>query len=219
MPERHSWRRVRCTPTGPDPGLTSTGKGGSGTLDLHLQDNGATLSSTSKTASVEVIVIGKESYFKFSGTDASKNSFGSVFGKKFDGKWIKSSDNSDNSDNLTLASFAKQLAKPDSGGSIEQKVTRTTLGDRKVVLLTGTKGEKIWVAATGTPYPVQLYIPKSDRSESSSSAGLTEASSGPATITLNEFGQRVTLKAPKDAVDIADLGKGLGFPDSSPTPS
>ena len=169
----------------------AVGKSSVATIDMQLQDGAAEIRSVSTAYSFHMIVIGTTAYLK---ADSAPNPLiPPTAARRLAGKWLKlDSSETDANDPPTLAGFAKEIEKPDSGGSYQSKVTSTTLNGRPVVLLTTTGGVKLWVAATGTPYPVQLYVPRDASDSDETSGNLTPA---PATATFSGFGKRVPLEA------------------------
>ena len=76
-------------------------------------------------------------------------------------------------------------------GKLENQGEKTYKGQSVVAITDTTKGGTLYVAATGTPYPVAL-----------TKAG---GKSG-GTITFDDWNQPVTLTAPKGALDLSQFG-------------
>jgi hypothetical protein len=164
-------------------------------LDLTFaRGKGATGSISLNGASFDLVLIGNTAYIKA----------GAAFWKKFAGagagaasqlfadKWLKFSANNAQLGPLTRlanqgAFFNKLL---NSHGKLENKGDTTFKGQSVVAIYDTTKkGAVLYVASTGTPYPV----------------GLVQTGNNGGTITFDQWNQPVTLTAPKGALDFSQL--------------
>ena len=93
-----------------------------------------------------------------------------------------------------LTSIDLLFAKVSSGHGKLVNDGKTSYKGRQVVAIRdASDSSKLYVAATGKPYPVALV-------------GGTKGQSG--TITFGDWNKSVSLSAPKDAIDISQLGAG-----------
>lgn len=156
------------------------GKGGRG----RLSQNGL---------SFELIAIGNTVYIK--GSSAFyKHIGGKAAAQLLEGKWLKASATSSNFASIGQLTNLRQLVDQTltEHGALTKGST-TTINAQKVVGVTDkTKGGTLYVAATGTPYPVQI----------------SKSGSGSGTITFGRWNEAVTIAAPANAIDIAQLAAG-----------
>jgi hypothetical protein len=161
------------------------------TLDLQLvAGQGGMGHITASGLSFDVIRIGRKAYFK--GAPAFWKHFGGAAAAQlFKGKWLEAS-----STKGDLASFTPltDIGKLTSGtlgshGTLK-KGAETTIGGQPVIALVDTtKGGTLYIATTGTPYPIELKGGKTDKGK----------------ITFDQWDQPVTLAAPKGAIDYSKL--------------
>jgi hypothetical protein len=139
----------------------------------------------------EIVRIGDAAYIK--GTDAFLRQFaGAAAAQLLHGKWLKGRVSSG-----ALASLAPltDIGKLFNGafgshGKLANK-GETTFGGQKVVAIKdASDGSTLYVAATGTPYPV-----------AATGAGTTKGS-----VAFDHWNDSVSIDAPKGAVDIGNLG-------------
>jgi hypothetical protein len=165
-------------------------------VDLSIvRGKGATGSFTLRGAKVDLVVIGKSAYIR-AGSDFWKQySQASGLVQLLAGKWLKFPAN--NSQLGPLLGPANEKALFNKLESHNDKLVNrgvTTYKGRSVVAIYGTKKHgTLYVAASGTPYPVGLVKAKGK-------------SSG--TLTFDRWNQSVTLTAPKGALDFSHLGSG-----------
>jgi hypothetical protein len=161
-------------------------------LDLTFaRGKGATGSISLNGAEFDLILIGNTAYIRA----------GSAFWKKYGGpnagvgqlltnKWLKFSANNAQLGPLTRVanqtSFFKLLK---SHGKLENKGDTTFKGQSAVAIDDTTQGGTLYVASSGTPYPL----------------GITQSGSSSGTITFDKWNQPVTLTAPKGALDFSHL--------------
>lgn len=186
--------------TGTVHGVSSElGPGGVG-LDLSIvRDKGATGSITIGGSKVDLIVDGNNGYMRadsaFWKKFAAKQGGGaaaSFAASLFGGKWLKFPANNKQFQALTAPTRANSIFK--SLSSHHGKLTNageTTYKGQSVVAIHSSKEGTLYVAATGTPYPVALV----------KTGGKTGG-----TITFDDWNQPAKLTAPKGALDLSQFG-------------
>jgi hypothetical protein len=162
-------------------------------LDISLvRGKGATGSMTLHGAKLDLILTGNKAYLRGSAAFWNQFSQASSYSQLLADRWLTFP-----ADNAQLGSFtevANEKALFDRLSSDHGKLTNqgaTTYKGRSVVAVYDTKkGATLYVAASGTPYPVAVVKTKG----------------GPGTITFDRWNQSVTLTAPKGALDLSQLG-------------
>jgi hypothetical protein len=172
-------------------------------LDLSVEnDKGATGWIEVAGAKVDLVVTGKDGYMrapgafwkKFAGKQGGAG-VGSFAASMFGDKWLKFP--ADNKDFAPLTSptkgngIFKSLTK--DHGKLENEGEKTYKGQSVIAIRDTTKGGTLYVAATGTPYPVAL-----------TKAGGKEAGA----ISFDKWNEPVSLTAPKGALDLSALTGG-----------
>lgn len=154
------------------------GKGGRG----QLSESGL---------SFELIQVGKTVYIK--GSPAFyKHIGGSAAAQLFQGKWLKASASDSDFASLSQLTDLRQLVDQtleNPGGTLTKSATSTVAGQKVIGITDKSKGGTLYIAATGKPYPVQI-------SKTGSAGGK---------ITFDRWNSPVTLAAPANAIDIAQL--------------
>jgi hypothetical protein len=160
-------------------------------LDITFaRGKGATGSIALNGASFDLVLIGDTAYLRA----------GSAFWKQFGGssgvsqlfvnKWLKFSANNAQLGPLTKLANQKSFLKLlKSHGKLENQGETTYKGQSVVAINDTTQGGTLYVAASGTPYPVALV-------KSGNSGG---------TITFDKWNEPVTLTAPQGALDFSHL--------------
>lgn len=172
--------------------LTDAGKPLSLDLVLGQEKGKGTMSESG--LSFEIVRIGNAAYVK--GTDAFLKQFaGAAAAQLFHDKWLKGSLASG-----SLASLAPltDITKLFNGafGTHGKLVNEgeTDFQGQKVVAIKdasdGSDGSILYVAATGTPYPL----------------GAKEGGASKTSITFDHWDDSISISAPKGAVDISKLG-------------
>jgi hypothetical protein len=153
------------------------GKGGRG----QLSENGLAF---------ELIQVGGTVYIK--GSSAFyKHIGGSAAAQLLEGKWLKAPSSDSNFASLGQLTDLRQLVDQTlaNHGSLKRSGT-TTVNGQKVVGVTDTsKGGTLYIAATGKPYPIEI----------------SKDGSGGGKITFDRWNGDVTIAAPKNAIDVAQL--------------
>lgn len=182
---------------------SSSGTFGSTAVGVDLSvvhGKGATGSLTVGGSKVDLIVAGNSGYMRASsafwkkfaakqGGGAAASFAASLFG----GKWLKFPANNKSFQALTSPTKANSIFKSLNfhHGKLKNQGEKTFKGQSVVAITDTTKGGTLYVAATGTPYPVAL-----------TKAG---GKSGGA-ITFSDWNQPVTVTAPKGALDLSQFG-------------
>ena len=165
-------------------------------LDLSIvKGKGATGSMTLGGEKVDLMVVGTNAYMKADAAFWTRfgGSQGSAIAQLVAGKWFKFS--TDNPQFAAFTSFADSKSLFDSlsssGGAIANKGATTYKGQSVVNIYGGPTNGTLYVAATGTPYPVAI--------------AKTGSGEGGA-ITFDNWNESVTLTAPSGAIDSSQLG-------------
>lgn len=172
--------------TGP---VTSDGK--QAKLDVKIQGTSSQGTLTIGEDSVEITKIGDDVYIK--GTMQALAQIGApgAVQRLGEDKWIKLAvENLTSFEGFTTDDIAAQLTKFES--RLEPKVEQTTLDGKKVVLISQQNGSKLYVANTGTAYPLRSITTKDDTRQ----------------IEFTEYGTKFDITTPPDAVDLTELRAG-----------
>lgn len=168
-------------------------------VDLSLvRGKGATGTVTVGGAKVDLVLIGDDGYVRAS-SDFWQRYAGQAGGpalvQMLADKWIKFPGKSAQLGSLTGPLSNKQLFKTltTSHGKLENKGETTYNGQSVVTIRDVTKNSTLYVAATGTPYPVGL---------------VKTAGSDRGTVAFDHWNEPPTLTAPKGALDFSQLGSG-----------
>jgi hypothetical protein len=163
------------------------------TLDLStVRGKGATGSMSTNGAGFSLVRIGDTIYIKGSDEFLKQNA-GSLVAQLLHDKWLKAS--------LSKGRFAS-LAPLTSVGLLLGLVSshhgklandgKTTYKGQQVVAIRDTSdNSKLYVAATGKPYPVAIVGGKANQS---------------GTIMFDDWNKKVSLSAPSGAIDISKFG-------------
>jgi len=138
----------------------------------------------------ELIQVGKTVYIK--GSPAFyKHIGGTAAAQLLDGKWLKAPSNDSDFASLSQLTNLRQLVDQTlaSHGSLTKAGTTTVAGQKVVGITDKAKGGTLYIAATGQPYPVEI----------------SKAGSGGGKITFDRWNKTVTLSAPANAIDVAQL--------------
>jgi hypothetical protein len=163
------------------------------TLDLTMASGkGAKGSMSTSGLEFDLIRIGDTAYIRGS-DDFYKHFAGAAVAQLLHGKWLKASVVQGRFRSLApLTSIGVLFAKISSGhGKLANDGKKTYKGEEVVAIRDTSDNSKLYVAATGTPYPVALVGGKKSQS---------------GTITFGDWNESVSLSAPKGAIDISKLG-------------
>jgi hypothetical protein len=153
------------------------GKGGRG----QLSENGLAF---------ELIQTGGTVYIKGSAA-FYKHIGGTAAAQLLQGKWLKAPASSREFASLSQLTDLRQLVDQTlaNHGSLSKADTRTIAGQTVVGVTDKTKGGTLYIATTGKPYPIQI----------------SKSGSGGGTITFDRWNKPVTVAAPANAIDVAQL--------------
>ncbi len=153
------------------------GKGGRG----QLSQNGL---------SFELIQVGNTVYIKGSAA-FYRHIGGTAAAQLLQGKWLKAAAGSSNFASIGQLTNLRALIDGTLAdhGTLAKNGTSTVNGQKVVGVSDKSKGGTLYVAAAGTPYPVQI-------STSGTSSG---------SITFDRWNEPLTLAAPANAIDISAL--------------
>jgi hypothetical protein len=138
----------------------------------------------------ELIEVANTVYIKGSSAFYKKIG-GSAAAQLLQGKWLKAPASSSGFASIGQLTNLRQLVDQTLAdhGTLSKSGT-TTIGGQKVVGVTEKgKGGTLYIAATGKPYPVQI----------------SRNGAGTGTISFDRWNEAVTLAAPANAIDIAQL--------------
>ena len=163
------------------------------TLDLTTARNkGATGSMSTNGLKFDLVRVGDALYIK--GTDDFYKHFaGAAVAQLLHGKWLKASATHGRLKSLAPLTSISALFKGVSShhGKLANDGKTTYKGQNVVAIRDMSDGSKLYVAATGKPYPVAIVGGKGNDS---------------GTITFDDWNKSVSLSAPSDAIDIGQFG-------------
>jgi hypothetical protein len=164
-------------------------------VDLTLvRGKGATGTLTLGGSKVDLVAIGKTAYLRASPAFWKKYTQSSLAASLFAGKWIKFPADSAQFGSITSLTDDKQFfdqltAAP---GKTVNKGETTYNGESVVAVFDSKENGTLYVAASGTPYPVALVK--------------TDPHSTGGKLSFDGWNQSVELTAPKGALDISKFG-------------
>ena len=162
------------------------------TLDLSTaRDKGAKGSVSVNGLGFELVKIGDTAYVK--GSDAFYQHFaGPAVAQLIHGKWIKAPTTSKQFRSFAaLASVSGLFAKISaSHGKLVNDGKKTYQGQPVVVIRDTSDDSKLYVAATGKPYPVALVGGRKNQSGA---------------VTFSDWDEPVSLSAPSGALDVSQF--------------
>jgi hypothetical protein len=157
----------------------------------QLSSNGTTL---------QIIKIGNQAYIK--GDKATYTALANAKTADIIGdRWLLlSADRAANYTSITLSNFTSSL----NSDNWAKAVTQTKLDGKKVVVITNTKnGSQVYVANTGTPYPLKGQA----------------KSAADGAWTFSDYNAPVTITAPADSLSLDELNSAAASPSPSPSAS
>jgi len=166
-------------------------------LDLRIaKGKGATGSMTLKGQKIDLVVIGTDGYLKAGAAFFRQfgGSSGAAIAQLVAGKWFKFPTNNAQFGPFTgLANESIFDKMASSHGALKNKGATTYKGQSVVSILDPSQanGGTLYVAATGTPYPVAIT---------------GNDSGGSGAISFGDWNQPVSLTAPSGAIDISKYG-------------
>jgi hypothetical protein len=119
---------------------------------------------------------------------------GAAAARLLQGKWLKAPSNSGEFASLAQLTNLSSLLGSALGnhGALTKGAETTVAGRRAIPVRDTTKGGTLFVAATGTPYPLEI----------------TKTGSEGGTVDFTEWNKPVTLTAPAGAINITQLQNG-----------
>jgi hypothetical protein len=119
---------------------------------------------------------------------------GGAAAQLLEGKWLKAPASSGEFSSLAQLTDLSTLINGVLGshGSLSSAGTTTVAGQKVVGVKDASTGGVLYVAATGTPYPVQIV----------------KTSGGTGRLVFDRWNQSVTLQAPANAINITQLQNG-----------
>ncbi len=164
-------------------------------LDLRMATGkGAKGSMSTSGLQFDLVRVGDVVYIR--GSDAFYKRFaGATIAQLLHDKWLKASATHGRFRSLSpLTSIDALFAKVGSShGKLTNAGTTTYKGQEVVAIRDTSDNSKLYVSATGKPYPVAIV-------------GGRKSQSG--TITFGDWNAPLSLTAPKNAIDISQLGAG-----------
>jgi hypothetical protein len=161
------------------------------TLDMNLLAGKGGRGQLSESGlSFELTQIGKTVYIKGSPAFYKKIG-GTAAAQLFQGKWLKAPASNSDFASLSQLTNLRQLVDQtlSNHGSSLTKIGTSMINGQKVVGITDKTKGTLYIAATGQPYPVQIV----------------KTGSGGGKITFDRWNSSVTLAAPANAIDLAQL--------------
>ena len=171
-----------------------TGTVGSGaeaqSVDLQLQGEDVSGTINLGGQEVQLLSVGGVTYFQAGADFWTGSGAPAEAAAQLAGKWvIVPEEQAAEIGELTLGGLADELRAP-TDGAIQDPVTTEQLDGDDVLVLTQTGGGKLYVAADDPQYPVKIVTGGADSE----------------TTTLSGFGEKQTLTAPADALDLSQFG-------------
>ena len=156
------------------------GKGGRGRITLE-------------GVSIDLVRVGGSVYIN--GSQAFyRRVAGAAAAQLLQGKWLKAPENSGNFASLASLTDLEKLMNTtlSSHGTLSRGATKTIGGRQAVAVNDISQGGTVYVATSGTPYPLQL----------------SKDGSGGGKIVFDNWNRSVTLTAPANAININQLQGG-----------
>jgi hypothetical protein len=162
------------------------------TIDLSMGGDKAKGSMSTNGLEFDLVRIGETAYIKGS-DDFYKHFAGAAVAQLLHGKWLKASIVSGRYASLApLTSISVLFGKVASNhGKLANDGSKTFNGQKVVEIRDTSDNSKLYVAATGKPYPVAIVGGKKNQS---------------GTINFDDWNKSLSVSAPKGAIDISKLG-------------
>jgi hypothetical protein len=168
------------------------------TFDWLFKGNDTKGQVSTNGTSFQVIKSGNQAYVK-----GSKDTYTALANAKIANiigdRWLLlSGDKANSYTNITMSSITSSLNSPTWAKAVQQ----STLDGKKVVVITNTKdGSQVYVANTGTPYPLE------------GKGKTTEEGAW----RFSDFNKPVTIAAPADSISLNDLNSAPSSPSAGPS--
>jgi len=162
-------------------------------MDIQLQGDDAAGTIGLGGQTVELIRVGGTAYMK--GDAALWTSFGvpaEAVGQ-LAGTWVLMPPGADSGlDTFTFDGFVEEIrgGAGGTGGNAEEEVATDELDGQDVVVVTDDDGSKLYVAATGEPYPLKVVNTGAEAGE----------------VVFSGFGETETITAPPSPLDLSQFG-------------
>ena len=162
------------------------------TVDIWMQKDGTRSTRRANGMTLQLIRTGGVTYVR--GPTAYYEESGVPRGnaEKLDDRWVRAPANSDYAYIDRFDDLVASFTHPGDGASIEPRVQTSTYNGRPVLIVSQTDTSQLFVAASGTPYPVRM---------------ISAPRSGRADTRLSDFGRRQTISAPTNVIDGTELLK------------
>ncbi len=159
------------------------------TLDLNLVNGkGGEGSMAESGLSFQVLTAGDVVYIN--GSIAFWQKFAGNAAHLLWGKWIKTPTSGPLASLATLTDLQKLFSQLlSSHGQLVKGSIKTVLGQRVITVKDSTNGGTLYVASTGSPYPIEVV----------------KNGSGGGQLVFDRFNESVSLKPPSNAIDISEL--------------
>jgi len=170
-----------------------TTEGEQTTFDIQLQGDDAAGTLTLGDQSVELLRVDGTAYMK--GDAALWTSFGvpaEAVGQ-LDGVWVlMPADAASGLETFTFDGFVDEIrgGSGGTGGNAEEEVATDELDGQDVVVVTDDDGSKLYVAATGEPYPLKVVNTGAEAGE----------------VVFSGFGETEEITAPPAPLDLSQFG-------------
>jgi hypothetical protein len=159
-------------------------------VDLQLQGEDVSGTIDLGGQQVELLTLAGVTYFKAPAEFWATSGAPAESAAQLAGKWVLvPEEEAAGLDELTLGGLADELRSP-SDGAIEDAVATEQLDGQDVLVLSQVGGSKLYVATGDPAYPLKTVT----------------GDAQPETLTLDGFGETMTLTAPTDAIDLAQAG-------------
>lgn len=163
------------------------------TLDIHIVKNKGGIGEMSEQGlKFQLIRIGGKAYIK--GSDAFYKKFaGAGVATLLHDKWLAGSATTGSLAALTSITDIAKLFNGALGshGALTNEGETTYKGQRVVAIKDSAKGGTLYVAATGTPYPIAIVAPNNGKQGE---------------VAFDDWNKTVSISAPHGAVDTGSLG-------------
>jgi hypothetical protein len=166
---------------------------GSSPITLNMQllaDKGGRGQLSENGLAFELIQVSGTVYIKGSAA-FYKHIGGTAAAQLLQGKWLKAPSNDSDFASLSQLTDLRQLVDQTlaNHGTLKKTGTSTVNGQKVVGITDTTKGGTLYIAATGKPYPIEI----------------SKNGSGGGKISFDRWNEAVTLSAPANAIDVAQL--------------
>jgi hypothetical protein len=163
------------------------------TLDLYLSTGGGRGQLALNGLGFELIQTGRTVYIK--GSPAFYRRIGGAAAAQLlQGKWLKAPTTTPQFASISSLTDLRTLlsAALPSHGTLVKTGTATVKGKHVVGVSDQTRGERLYVATSGQPYPVQI----------------AKSGAGGGTVSFDRWNEKVSITPPANAIDITQLRAG-----------